>query len=353
MVFIAVGTPPDSNGRADLSFVEKVSRDIAHGLDKYTVVVEKSTVPVRTGSRVRQTIEREVRPGIEFDVASNPEFLREGQAIQDFLHPDRIVIGVSSERAAAVLRRLYAPIPAPIIQTDIESAELIKHASNSFLATKISFVNAVARICELSGANIVDVARGLGLDQRIGPSFLAAGIGYGGSCFPKDVDAFYEISRELGYEFRLLRDVQEINRTQRAHFIKRIENALWVVKDKKVAVLGLSFKPNTDDMREAPSVDIIRWLVDCGAAVTAHDPKSIEVARRLLPAGIAFAPDPYACVEGAECVVLVTEWDVYRSLDLKRVRETMRRPLFLDGRNLFDPSTMVDLGFEYHSIGRK
>lgn len=352
VVFICVGTPPLPSGKADLSYIEQVARDIARSLGThYTVVVEKSTVPVHTGMRVKRTIERHAPAGARFDVASNPEFLAEGTAVRDALAPNRIVVGVDSERARVVMEGLYAPFACPLIVTGIESAEIIKHASNSFLALKISYINAVARICELAGADVVQVARGMGLDERIGPHFLRAGIGYGGSCFPKDVDAFGEIASELGYEFTLIREAQRINAEQRTRFIRKIEDALWVVKDKRVALWGLSFKPDTDDLREAPAMDIARWLLDHGAVVRAHDPVAMDKARVLLPK-VDYGADPYAVCEGADALVLVTEWKTYIEADLGRVRAAMRHPILLDGRNVFDPAHVVALGFEYHGVGR-
>ncbi len=351
VIFIAVSTPPKSDGTADLSFVANVAREVALSMDGYRLIVDKSTVPVKTGEKVAETIKRYNRKKVAFDVASNPEFLREGSAVSDTMHPDRIVIGVSSKRAAKILNELYAPLKAPVIVTDIKSAEIIKHASNSFLALKISFANAVAQICESSGANVMKVVEGMGLDKRIGRAFLNAGIGYGGSCFPKDVAAFIKISEELGYDFELLRVVEKINMDQRSRFVKKIEDALWVVKDKTVGILGLAFKPNTDDMRSAPSLDIIAALKREGATVKVYDPQSMKVARKLLK-GVKFCKDPYEVARDSDALVFVTEWDEFSNLKLDRIRKLMTHPIVIDGRNIFDPEKMEEKGFVYKSIGR-
>lgn len=350
-IFIAVGTPPTVDGAPDLSHLENVSRHIARCMSDYRVIVEKSTVPVKTSERVRMTIEKNIKRGIEFDVASNPEFLREGNAIEDALSPDRIVIGVSSERARRVMEEIYAPFDAPLIFTDINSAELIKHASNSFLALKISFINAVARVCELSGANVEEVARGMGMDRRIGPHFLKAGLGYGGSCFPKDIEAFISISKFLGYDFDLLKEVQKINQMMRELFVKKIEDELWVLKDKRIGVLGLSFKPETDDMRGAPAIDVIKALQSKGALIKAYDPKAMDNARKILK-DVEFCKDPYSVAEGSDLLAICTEWDEFRQLDLERVKSLMNYPAIVDGRNMFDPLVMKEMGFSYRSVGR-
>ena len=358
VIFISVGTPPTPSGEADLSFVEAVSTTVAHGIKDYTVVAEKSTVPVRTGERIKQTITRNNVNNVEFDVVSNPEFLREGSAIQDFLSPDRIVIGVESARAEAIMRELYDPIirrnsyEVPIIVTNVNSAELIKHASNSFLALKISYINAVAQVCELSGADVEKVAEGMGLDKRIGRSFLSAGAGFGGSCFPKDVAAFYQISKQLGYDFELLRHVIEINNCQKQLPVKKAKQALWVLKSKTVAVLGLAFKPDTDDIREAPAIHCIETLLAEGAAVKAYDPKAMERAREILPA-VQYCADPYECLQDANAVLVMTEWDQFKSLDFPRVKSLMKHPIIIDGRNMYSPEEMRGMGFEYHSVGRR
>ena len=354
IIFICVGTPPRHDGTADLSAVEAVSREIAHNLDGYRLIVEKSTVPVRTGEWVQRTVAEHVGARVSFDVASNPEFLREGSAIHDFMHPDRVVIGTSSDTAASLLVKLYEPLNAPLLLTDINSAELIKHSANAFLALKICFVNAVSRVCEKSGADVVRVARGIGLDRRIGMEFLQAGIGYGGSCFPKDVEAFVGIASSLGYDFRLLREVLAINAEQRRLVLTKLEDMLDGLVGRRVALLGLTFKPDTDDMREAPALDIAAMLIERGAQVTAYDPKGAENARQMGGAmqRVDYCDDAYAAAENADAVVLVTEWSEFRGLDLPRLRERMRQPVVVDGRNLFDPARMRRLGFRYAGIGR-
>jgi UDPglucose 6-dehydrogenase len=351
VIFISVGTPPLPGGGPDLSYVENVARHIARAINSYKVISEKSTVPVRTGERVRRTIEKYAPPGAEFDIVSNPEFLREGTAVEDTLNPDRIVVGVASKRAEAVMRKLYSNFNAPMLVTDIESAELIKHASNSFLAMKISFVNAVANVCELSGADIGDVTRGMAMDKRIGPHFLRAGLGYGGSCFPKDVEAFAAISKQLGYAFGLLKEVEGINRLQKELFVKKIEQELWVLKGKKVGVLGLAFKPDTDDIREAPALYIVRTLVEKGADVAVYDPKAMEKAKAELPE-VRYCNDPYEAARGADCITVLTEWEEFARLDLQRLKGLMSHPTIIDGRNVFDPKAMRTAGFTYRSVGR-
>ncbi len=352
IVFICVGTPPKDNGEADLSYVENAARSIAESMDSYKLIVEKSTVPVQTGERIAKTIAAFNKNKADFDVVSNPEFLREGSAVDDFMHPDRIVVGCESERARKIMESLYAPLKARMLFTDIKSAEIIKHASNSFLAAKISFINAVANICELSGADIEKVAQGMGYDKRIGKEFLNAGIGYGGFCFPKDVEAFIRISEKLGYDFGLLREVQKINQAQVRNFIKKIEKALWIPKGKKIAVLGLAFKPNTDDMRFAPSIDIINELVREGSIINAYDPKSMEKSKSILK-DITYCSDPYEAAKDADAILVITEWEEFSKIDLDKLSKEMRNPLIIDGRNIFDPKTMKAHGFNYISIGRK
>lgn len=353
IIFICVGTPPTDDGDVDLSAITKVCDIIARHMDDYRLVVEKSTVPVQTGQRVEAIIAANARPGVPFDVASNPEFLREGSAIEDFLKPARVVIGTSSDRAAALLVKLYEPLNVPLLLTDINSAELIKHSANAFLAMKISFINAVARICEKSGADVSKVATGIGLDARIGAEFLHAGIGFGGSCFPKDLDAYIRISEKLGYDFRLLREVQAINAAQRLLVIEKLEAALGSLEGARVGLLGLSFKPDTDDLRNAPSLTIAEALLARGAVVTAHDPKSLDKARRLPElSGVTLHESPYEVGRGADALVVVTEWAEFRALDLPTLRDGMRRPVLIDGRNIFDPLRMRALGFDYHGIGR-
>lgn len=352
VIFIAVGTPSLDNGEADLTGIENVARNIAVNMPGYRLIVEKSTVPVETGKWVKHTIATYIRYKTKFDVASNPEFLREGQALSDFMHPDRIVIGVESERAKDILVNLYKPLNAPIVVTDIESAELIKHASNSFLATKISFINAVSRICERVGADVLKVAEGMGMDKRIGAGFLSAGIGYGGSCFPKDVDAFINISEKLGCKFSLLEEVREVNRQQKAFFLNKIKDALWIVKDKNIGVLGVAFKPNTDDIRSAPSLDIIRALQQEGAKIRAYDPQASLKAGGLLEK-IKFCDDPYSACKGSDCLLILTEWDEFKELDFSRVKRLMKRPLVIDGRNIYEPQRMEKMGFKYIGVGRR
>jgi len=353
VIFIAVNTPPQENGKADLSYVAGAAREIAEVADSYKVVVDKSTVPVKTGERVAEMIRRYNQHGVDVDVVSNPEFLREGSAIEDFLKPDRIVVGVDTPRAEKIMREIYAPIEAPFIVTDVKSAELIKHASNSFLATKISFANALAHICELSGANIDKVVEGMGIDARIGKQFLKAGIGYGGSCFPKDVSAFISIADELGYSFDLLKDVAQINEEAKDLFLKKIEKALWVTKGKTIAIWGLAFKPNTDDMRNAPSITIIDALHAGGATLRAYDPVATETAQAVLGNKVEYVTDKYAALEGADALVIVTEWDEFkRDIDWDKIRSLLHSPIIIDGRNMFDPKEMESRGFVYHSIGR-
>ncbi|HKB23967.1 MAG TPA: UDP-glucose/GDP-mannose dehydrogenase family protein [Methylomirabilota bacterium] len=353
IVFITVGTPAKDTGQTDLAAVEAVARQIAHAMERYTVVVNKSTVPVGTGDLVREVIERHQPTPIPFDVVSNPEFLREGCAIEDTLRPDRIVIGAPNQQVAMTLLELYAPLERPMIITDVPSAEIIKYASNAFLATKISFVNVIADICELAGADITQVVKAMGLDPRIGPAFLQAGLGYGGSCFPKDTDSLVHTAATLGVDFALLRAAVEINQERAGHFVRSVEKALAPLDDKRVAVLGLAFKPNTDDMREAKSVEVVRHLVELGATVRAYDPVAGANARPLLPPGVVYCESPYAAAAGADGVVLVTEWNEFKLLDLERLRALMRRPVVFDGRNLWEPERMRRLGFEYHSIGRR
>ncbi|MBU2574952.1 MAG: UDP-glucose/GDP-mannose dehydrogenase family protein [Elusimicrobia bacterium] len=351
-IFIAVGTPPREDGSADLSAIEKVAEQIAHNLSDYTVIVEKSTVPVETCEWINKTVLRHNKNHIPFDVASNPEFLREGTAVGDFLKPDRVVLGCPSKQAEAVLRKIYKPMKSAVLVTDVKSAELIKHASNSFLSTKISFINAVANVCEKTGADIEAVAKGMGLDKRIGMSFLKAGIGFGGFCFPKDLEAFYWLSHRKGYDFELLKAVKAINESQKLWLVKKTEEELWNLEGKTVALLGLAFKPNTDDMRFAPSIDIIAELLKRGVKVRAYDPVSQNNAKKIIK-GIYFAKDAYDCVTGADCVCLVTEWDEFAKLDLKKALALAKHPIMLDGRNLYAPARMRELGWTYKSVGRQ
>lgn len=351
IVFICVGTPPKENGEADLSYVENVARQIATNMGSYKIIVEKSTVPVETGEWVERTVKAYNKNDVEFDVVSNPEFLREGSAVHDFMNPDRIVIGCSSKKARDKMKKLYEPLNAKIIFTDIKSAEIIKHASNSFLATKISFINAVANICEITGADIIQVAEGMGYDKRIGKQFLSAGIGYGGSCFPKDAQAFIRIAEKIGYDFKLLKSVEEINQKQKGNFIKKIEKGLWIVKDKVIGILGLSFKPNTDDMRSAPSIDVIKALQREGAKIKAYDPEAIQNAKKIFK-DIKYCSDPYEVADGSDALVILTEWNEFKEMDLQKIKKALRQPNIFDGRNIYEPKEMKKLGFNYICVGR-
>ena len=353
VIFIAVPTPPNTDGSVDLAYIEQVAREIASALKEYRVIVDKSTVPVKTGEKVADTIRRYNRIGAEFDIVSNPEFLREGCAIGDLMEPDRIVIGCNSQRALAIMERVYAPFTAPIMVTDINSAELIKHAANSFLALKISYINALSALCEASGADVQLVADGMGADKRIGRSFLNAGLGYGGSCFPKDVAALVSISEQMGEPFALLKEVQRINEFQRVRFVRKLRNTLWVLKDKRIAVWGLTFKPDTDDVRNSVAVDLVNDLIREGAQVTAYDPKGNDKVRELnLCPGLHLADSALNAVRDAEALILATEWPEFAAVDLALVYRRMHTPIVFDGRNLLDANTMNNLGFQYYSIGR-
>lgn len=372
-VFIAVGTPSTEHGDADLSYVEQVSREVAGAIDDYKIVVEKSTVPVFTSHWIRRVMLLDGAGAENVDVASNPEFLREGTAVGDFLYPDRIVVGADTERCASVLREIYepltsgsyykgnniipnttgAPIPPPIIVTSTKSAELIKHASNAFLATKISFINAVANICEAVGADIKEVCDGIGADARIGRRFLNPGIGYGGSCFPKDLKAFSSVARETGYEFRLLQEVMNINAEQRARFLRKVRSALWTLKGKKLAVLGLAFKGGTDDIRESPSLEIVKSLLKEGCEIRAYDPAATDRAAEVLPKeGMSYAKSVYEAATGADALLILTDWPEFATLDLPRLKAALTYPIVVDGRNLHDPADMAAHGFIYSSVGR-
>src|ERR1700675_2355015 len=353
VIFIAVPTPQQPSGSVDLSFIEKVAREIAGVLTDYRVIVDKSTVPVKTGEKEAESIKRYNRHGAKFDVVSNPEFLREGCAVHDLMHPDRIVIGAQSEHAIDLMKKVYEPFMAPILVTDINSAELIKHCANSFLALKISYINAVSAICEASGADVEKVADGIGMDHRIGRDFLNAGIGYGGSCFPKDISAFITISEGLGVPFNLLKEVERINNSQKERFLKAIRETLWVLREKRIAVWGLTFKPDTDDVRSSVAIELVAHLLRGGAHVVAYDPKEMQKAKAVkMIAGTEFAPSALETVEGAEALIIATEWAEFANVDLAIIREKMTTPIIFDGRNLFDPETMTKLGFHYHSIGR-
>ncbi len=354
VILIAVGTPPGYRGQANLSYVEQVGRRVAEHMTEYRLLVEKSTVPVNTAEQLKRTVMKYSRQDVPFDVASNPEFLREGSAIEDAMKPDRIVIGVESDRAAQLLREVYEPLTrkgAPLLQMNIASAELTKHASNSFLAMKISFINAVSRICELVGADVEEVAHGMGLDRRIGPLFLKPGVGYGGSCFPKDVDAFVHIADEMGYDFQLLKQVQLVNQTQREHVMQKIQRELWVIQDKVVAILGLAFKPGTDDIREAPSLYFVPHLLDAKARLKLWDPVAQEKFTELYP-NLPYYQDPLECAKDADLLLILTEWPAVKNMDLDKLKEVMRCPVIVDGRNIFDPKEMRRRGFTYHCVGR-
>ena len=371
-VFIAVGTPPTQGGEADLSYVESVASEISAAIHEYTVVVEKSTVPVYTSDWIRRILLRNGAVADMVGLASNPEFLREGSAVTDFLYPDRIVLGVNEERCAAVLRQIYGPLadgsyyrredaiprpnhvrtPPPIILTSAKSAELIKHASNAFLAMKISFINAVATICESVGANVEEVCQGIGSDSRIGPRFLNPGIGYGGSCFPKDLLAFRAVARECGYDFRLLDEVMRINEEQRKHFLRMVRTALWTLRGKRLGVLGLAFKGGTDDIRESPALSIVQALLQEGCRITAYDPAAMERSREVLGANVEFAHDSYEVADGADALLILTEWEEFASLDLARLHSRLKYPIVIDGRNLYDSDAMAAHGITYYSVGR-
>jgi len=373
-IFIAVGTPQSETGDADLSYVEAVACEIARSLTSYKVIVEKSTVPVYTNEWIRRAIERNGVARNLFDVVSNPEFLREGTAVQDFLHPDRIVVGADSEAAASLLTAIYAPLttgayytrpdaipgacstahPPPLLNTSTKSAEIIKHASNAFLALKISFINAVSNLCEATDANIEQVARGMGLDSRIGPRFLRPGIGYGGSCFPKDVAAFRSVADQLGVDFSLLNEVEKINVSQKKRFLAKVRSALWTLRGKRLGVLGLAFKGETDDIRESPAIDLLEMLLNEGCSIAAYDPAAMQRAAEELPAGphLRYVDDAYSAAIDADALLVLTDWAEFANLDLKRLYTVMRYPIVVDGRNLFHPGVMQDHGFTYISIGR-
>ena len=353
VIFIAVPTPPLEDGSVDLSFIELVAREIADCMSSYKIIVDKSTVPVKTGEKVAETIKRYCKSDCDFDVISNPEFLREGFAVEDLMKPDRIVIGSVSERPNKAMQEIYKPFNAPIIFTDINSAELIKHAANSFLAMKISYINAVAAICEESGANVEEVANGIGMDNRIGRRFLNASLGFGGSCFPKDFSAFIRISDELGYDFGLLKEVLKINEAQMSRFLKKITDTLWVLKGKTIGVLGLAFKQNTDDVRMSPAIDVCQRLLKEGALLRVHDPKAMDKAKELLLGdGVHYIDDMDEVSNGCDALVIATEWPQFKELDLAKSKKVMTAPIMFDGRNLFDPVLVKKIGFTYKSIGR-
>jgi len=374
VIFIAVGTPQSKTGSADLSYVDAVASEIARSIDDYKVIVEKSTVPVYTNEWIRRVIERNGVPKDLFDIASNPEFLREGTAVVDFLHADRIVIGAESERAGALLSAIYEPLtsgayyraphavpgccgetnPPPILLTSTKAAELIKHASNAFLAMKISFINVVANICESVGADVEEVSRGMGMDARIGPKFLRAGIGYGGSCFPKDVAAFRYVAEQLGVDFDLLKEVESINEEQKKRFFKKVRSALWTFRGKRVGVLGLAFKGGTDDIRDSPALDIVEQLLKEGTSVSAYDPAAAERSKEVIPPSenMIYVDDPYAAAQDADALLILSDWQEFGELDLDRLHYLLRYPIVIDGRNLYDPAHMMERGFTYLCVGR-
>ena len=352
VVFICVGTPPMANGDPDMSYVQEAAKGIARSLNRYKVIVNKSTVPVGTGNMVREIIENNRRRNVDFDVVSNPEFLREGSAIKDTLEPDRIVIGAPNQVVAMKILELYAPLERPMIITDVASAEMIKYASNGFLATKISFANSIANICDAVGADVLQVVKGMGMDSRIGSAFLNPGLGYGGSCFPKDSSALVRTAEKAGVEFKLLQSVIDVNKDQAVRFIDRLRVAMGgTFEGRTVGVLGLAFKPNTDDMRDAKSVEIIGALLAEGAEVQAYDPIAIDNTKRIFPQ-ICYANNAYEVAEDADALVIVTEWNEFKLLNMERIKGAMKTPLLFDGRNIYDPLKLRRLGFEYHCIGR-
>jgi UDPglucose 6-dehydrogenase len=374
VIFIAVGTPQSETGHADLSYVEAVVSEIARSIDSYKVIVEKSTVPVYTNEWVRRVMERHGVDSTHFDVVSNPEFLREGTAVVDFLHPDRVVVGANSEASIALLGRIYAPLtdgsyygletcvpgpltpatPATILFTSAQSAEIIKHASNAFLAMKISFINSVANLCEAVNADVKEVAKGIGLDARIGPKFLNPGVGYGGSCFPKDLAAFRWVAEQQGIDFKLLAEVEKINAVQKKNFFNKIRAALWTLRGKRIAVLGLAFKGETDDIRDSPALDIVKMLLHEGCTLVAHDPAAIDRAKEVFPesAQLSYVDDPYAAAQNADALVILTDWQQFAELDLERLNHALKFPIIIDGRNLYEPAVMLEKNFTYVSVGR-
>lgn len=350
-VFIAVGTPSGVDGEADMRYVATAAETIAHNMQSPLIIINKSTVPVGTGDWVADIVRRSQPKPIPFAVVSCPEFLREGSAINDFMQPHRTVLGSLDREAAERVAQIHLPLRAPIMITDLRTAEMIKYASNAFLATKISFINEIANICEALGADVKEVAYGMGYDKRIGPMFLDAGLGYGGSCFPKDVKALAFMAAEKGRHPQLLHAVMEINNDRRPMAVNRLYEMLGDLRDRTIGLLGLSFKPNTDDMRDAPAIDIAEGLISQGAHVRAYDPVAMEVAQPLLTE-VAMQPDPYSLAEGCDALVVVTEWNEFKQLDLERIHRLMRRPVILDGRNIYDPETMSRLGFQYRGFGR-
>jgi UDPglucose 6-dehydrogenase len=356
VIFIAVGTPPRGDGSADLSYVKEVAETIARHIDGYKVIVTKSTVPVGTGERLREIIGRHLKERVDFDIAANPEFLREGSAIEDFMRPNRVIVGATSQQAVAILKDLYKPlylIETPFIVTDIPTAEMIKYASNAFLATKISFINEIANLCEKVGADVHMVAKGMGLDGRIGSKFLHPGAGYGGSCFPKDTKALIQLARSQGdgYELEVIEAAIRANEKQQSRMVEKVTQTVGILQGKTLGVLGLAFKPNTDDMRDAVSVKIIQGLQKRGAHIRAFDPEAMDSARKLLP-DVTYCEDAYHAAEGADALILITEWNQFRHLDLERMRSGLKKSVFIDLRNVYDPQRMKGLGFHYVGVGR-
>jgi UDPglucose 6-dehydrogenase len=355
VLFVSVNTPQKEDGSADMTFVEGVSRRIAENLNDYKVVVEKSTVPVRTSMWIKKAITMHKKKDIDFDVASNPEFLREGTAVSDFLNPDRIVIGVETEKARDILVKIYEKFKDRILVTNIDTAEIIKHASNSFLALKISYINLIAELCEKTEADVSQVALGMGIDPRIGSEFLRAGLGYGGSCFPKDIRALTKIGEDLGVSMNLLREADRVNLERIDSFVAKAKKALWILKDKKIAVLGLSFKPETDDIREASSIKIVKRLLDEGSYLRLYDPRAMENMKKIFPEEppqISYVKSAYEAAKEANALLIITEWDEFKELDLKKIKAVMDNPVIIDGRNVYQPAQVRELGFEYYSIGR-
>jgi UDPglucose 6-dehydrogenase len=356
VIFIAVGTPPRGDGSADMKYVEEVAIEIARHIKSYKVIVTKSTVPVGTGERLRKIISAHLKENVDFDIVSNPEFLREGAGIEDFMRPNRVVIGASSAQAIAIMKDLYRPlylIETPFVITDIKTAELIKYASNAFLATKISFINEIANLCEDVGADVKTVAKAMGLDQRIGPKFLHPGPGYGGSCFPKDTRALLQIARENEVNLGIVEAVVKANEHQRQRCVRKIREAMGRLRGKTICILGLSFKPNTNDMREAPSVYIINELLKSGAKIRAYDPAAMGEARRIFSRRITLCKDAYDAAKGADALVIVTEWNQFRNLDLRKIKRNLKGNFFFDLRNIYEPDKMVEMGFVYSCVGRK
>jgi len=354
VIFIAVGTPAKKDGSVDMAYVDEVARSIGENLNGYKVIATKSTVPVGTGERIRKIIQQYSKEKIDFDIVSNPEFLREGAAIEDFLRPNRVIIGASSTQAIAILKDLYSPlylIETPFVITNIETAEMIKYASNAFLATKISFINEMANLCEKVGADVNVVAKGMGLDQRIGTKFLHAGPGFGGSCFPKDTAGLAKISEKHGYRFEIIQSVLKVNEKQKERMIEKIKEAMGSLKGKNIAVLGLSFKPNTDDLREAPSLKIIPALQKGGAKISVYDPKAMESARQVFKK-VVYGKDAYDAAKGSDALVIITEWNQFRNLDLGRLKNLMKTPVFIDLRNIYEPAKVREIGFKYIAVGR-